>query len=129
MSGKSRKKTVLVVEDEIDVRIFASKVLEMEGYNVLKAGNAEDGLGLLKQNNVSLVLIDLRLPVLSGLWLLETIKGTPKISTVPVIILTASAEASQRERALGMGAVDYLVKPISAGGIRKAVARALRPQK
>lgn len=129
MSGKPRKKTVLVVEDEIDVRIFASKVLEMEGYNVLKVGNAEDGLGLLNQNNVALVLVDLRLPVLSGLWLLETIKSTPKISAIPVIILTASAEASQRERALGMGAVDYLVKPISAGGIRKAVARVLRPKK
>ena len=129
MSGKTRGKTVLVVEDEINVRIFASRVLEMEGYNVLKTGNAEDGLGLLNQNNVALVLLDLRLSVFSRLWLLETIKSTPKISAIPVIILTDSAEASQRERALGMGAVDYLVKPVGAGGIRKAVARVLRQNK
>lgn len=129
MSGRFAKKTVLVIEDETDVRKFASKVLQMEGYDVLEAGNAEDGLNLLKENNTSLVLVDLRLPGSNGLWLLETIRRTANMSMIPVIILTASAEASQREKALGLGATDYLVKPISAGGIRKAVARALRLKK
>jgi len=130
MPGKRNlQQVVLVVEDEVDVRKFASKVLEIEGYTVLQAGNAEDGLDLLKQHNVNLVLVDLRLPVNSGLWLLGEIKRTKEISSIPVVVLTASAEASQREKALGMGATDYLVKPISAAGIRKAVARVLRLKK
>ena len=129
MPAKRNLQVVLVVEDEIDVRRFASKVLEMEGYTVLQAGKAEDGLDLLKKHNVNLVLVDLRLPVNSGLWLLGEIKRTKETSSIPVVMLTASAEASQRERALGMGAVDYLVKPISAAGIRKAVARVLRSHK
>ncbi|MDO8636407.1 MAG: response regulator [Dehalococcoidia bacterium] len=129
MPGKRNLQVVLVVEDEIDVRKFASKVLEMEGYTVLQSGKAEDGLDLLKQHTVNLVLVDLRLPVNSGLWLLEEIKKTKETSSIPVVVLTASAEASQREKALGMGATDYLVKPISAAGIRKAVARVLRLKK
>ena len=129
MPGKRNLQVVLVVEDEIDVRKFASKVLEIEGYTVLQAGNAEDGLDLLKQHTVNLVLIDLRLPVNSGLWLLGEVKRTKETSSIPVVVLTASAEASQREKALGMGATDYLVKPISAAGIRKAVARVLRLKK
>ncbi len=129
MPGKSNLQVVLVVEDEIDVRKFASKVLEMEGYTVLQSGKAEDGLDLLKQHTVNLVLVDLRLPVNSGLWLLGEIRRTKEISSIPVVVLTASAEASQREKALGMGATDYLVNPISAAGIRKAVARVLRLKK
>ncbi|MBF8266111.1 MAG: sensory box/GGDEF family protein [Dehalococcoidia bacterium] len=129
MPGKRNLQVVLVVEDEIDVRKFASKVLEMEGYTVLQSGKAEDGLDLLKQHTVNLVLVDLRLPVNSGLWLLGEIKRTKETSSIPVVVLTASAEASQREKALGMGATDYLVKPISAAGIRKAVARVLRLKK
>ena len=119
-------KTVLVIEDEANVRNFASRVLELEGYHVLQAGDGEEGIRLVRENPISLVLLDLRLPKSNGWAVLEQIKSEPGLSAIPVIVFTASAGVSQRERALKMGADDYLVKPLSASRLRKAVARILQ---
>ncbi|MFC1934500.1 two-component system response regulator [Chloroflexota bacterium] len=125
MAEKSETKTVLIIEDEAEVRNFTSRVLELEGYHVLQAENSEQGMRLVRESQVSLVLLDLRLPGRDGWAVLEQIKSTPELSAIPVIVFTASAEVSQRERALSMGAADYLVKPLSAARLRKAVVRVL----
>ncbi len=121
-----KKKTVLIIEDEADVRNFASRVLELEGYRVLQAESGDEGLTLARENEVNLVLLDLRLHGIDGWAVLEQMKIEPALSTVLVIVFTASAGLPQRERALRMGAVDYLVKPLSAARLKKAVARTLR---
>ncbi len=125
MAKSGEVKTVLIIEDGADVRNFASRVLEMEGYRVLQSENGEEGIRLVKENPVSLVLLDLRLPGQDGWAVLTQIKNEPELLAIPVIVFTASAEVSQRERALGMGAADYLVKPLSAARLRKAVTRIL----
>ena len=71
------------------------------------------------------MLLDLKLPSNDGWLMLQQLKNDPKLSSIPVIVFTASAAASQRVLALAMGAVDYLVKPVSAASLRKAVVRAL----
>jgi len=116
-------KTVLIIEDEAEVRTFAARVLELEGYQVLQAEDGDTGLRLARENHFSLVLLDLRLPGLDGWGILQEMKNEAKLSAVPVIVFTASAGVSQRDRALGMGADDYLVKPLSAASLRQAVAR------
>jgi len=121
-------KTVLVVEDEADVRNFASRVLELEGYHVLQTENSEEGMRLARESQVALVLLDLRLPGSDGWAMLEQMKSEPGLSGIPVIVFTASAGISQRERALSIGAADYLVKPLSSARLRKAVARILQQQ-
>jgi len=118
-------KTVLVIEDEAEVLKFASRVLELEGYRVLQAGDGETGLRLVRGNQVALVLLDLRLPGRDGWAVLEQMKSESELLVIPVIVFTASAGVSQRERALSMGAVDYLVKPLSAVTLKGAVARIL----
>ncbi len=100
-------------------------MLELEGYHVLQAGDGEEGMRLVRESQVALVLLDLRLPGLDGWAVLEQIKSEPEVSAISVIVFTASAGVPQHERALSMGAADYLVKPLSAARLRKAVARIL----
>ena len=129
MVKKRKIETILIVEDEAEVRNFASRVLELEGYHILQAKDSEMGVMLVKEVPVSLVLLDLRLPEHNGWEVLEQIKSEPELSEVPVIVFTASAEASPRERAFEMGATDYLVKPLSAARLRETVARVLSREK
>ena len=126
MMRKGKTKTVLVIEDEADVLNFASRVLELEGYRVLQAEDGEEGLRLARQNQVALVLLDLRLPGIDGWAVLEQLKTELELSSIPVIVFTASVAASQRDRALAAGATHYMVKPLSAASLRTAIARILR---
>lgn len=128
MMKRNRKDIVLVIEDEVDVRKFASRVLTLEGFTVLETDNGEQGLKLVRKNKCALVLLDLRLPGRDGWFVLKKMKEDPALRDVPVIVFTASAGIPQRERALHMGAVDYLIKPLSAAAIRDSVARAVKPQ-
>ena len=121
-------KTVLIIEDETEVRNFASRVLELEGYRVLQAEDGDAGLRLARENQVAVVLLDLRLPGYDGWTVLEQMKREPELSAIPVIVFTASARITQRAKAIRMGAADYLIKPLSAARLRKAVARILRQE-
>ncbi|RLC95556.1 MAG: response regulator [Chloroflexi bacterium] len=124
--GKRRlARRVLVVEDEADVRRFACRVLELEGYSVLEAVDGDEALRLAVEEQPSLVLLDLRLPKRDGWSVLEEMRRNPVLTSIPVIVFSASAGAPHRQRALGMGAVDYLVKPLSADDLRKAVGRVM----
>ncbi len=126
MAKKREAKAILIIEDEADIRSFVSRVLELEGYCTFKAKNSNEGIKMVREIPVALVLLDLFLPGYNGWSVLAEMKSEPALSAIPVAVFTASAEISQREKALGMGAVDYLVKPISAAGLRKTVARILR---
>ena len=126
MTKMLKDKTVLIIEDDADIRTFACRVLELEGYHVLQAETGAEGLRLVRGNKVNLVLLDLRLPGDSGWVILEQIKSDPEISAIPVIVFTASYGIPQKKRALAMGAADYLVKPLSATVLKNAVARVLR---
>ena len=123
MPKKSTPKTVLVLEDDIDLRKFAAWMLESEGFQVIQEADGEAGLELLRQRQVDLLLLDIKLPSRDGWSILEEMKNTPKLSMVPVIIFTASADISNRDRALKMGAADYLIKPIGAEFLKESVKR------
>ena len=129
MVKQYKRKTILVIEDEPEDRNFASQVLGLEGYRVLQAGDGEEGMRLVRESRVSLVLLDLRLPGHDGWAVLEQIRSEPELSAIPVIVFTASAGVLQRERALSMGAADYLVKPLSAATLKEAVARVLQQER
>ena len=125
MSKKLKGNTILIVEDDIDIQLFVSEVLELEGYHVLRTGTGTEGLKLLQNNNIGLLLLDLRLPDMSGWGILEHVKNEPETSVIPVVLFTASVGVPQRERALSMGAAEYLEKPLSAADLRDTVAHVL----
>jgi DNA-binding response OmpR family regulator len=115
MSGKRRTRTILVIEDEADIQNFISRTLELEGFVVCRTRDGASGLKIIRNDHFSLVLLDLRLPPGPDGWaILRELKRDPGLSIIPVVVLTASAEAAQRRRTLRMGAASYLVKPISA---------------
>jgi CheY-like chemotaxis protein len=121
---KTRKvKTVLVIEDEADIRRFARRLLELEDYHVLEAANGDEGLRLIKETkDLSMVLLDLRLPGRDGWVVMDEMKKDPKLSKIPVVVFSASAAEWQRKKALSKGAIGYLVKPLDAASLKQAVA-------
>ncbi len=129
MAKKDEAKTVLCVDDETDILVFACRVFELEGYRCLQAATGDEAFRAIKNHEVDLVVLDLRLAENDGWSIMEQIKSNPETSAIPVIICTASFGEPQRERALNMGAADYLVKPLSAAALRDAVARALSKKK
>ena len=126
MTKKHEARTILVIEDEIGVQNFVSRVLELEGFHVLRAGDGDAGIRMAAENPVALVVLDLRLPGRDGWSVLEELRSQTALSAIPVVVLTALAGAVSRQQALGKGSADYLVKPLSAAHLRKTVARILR---
>jgi DNA-binding response OmpR family regulator len=125
MAKKRKSKTVLIIEDEADIQNFVSRVLELEGYQTLQANDGEKGMEIIRENPVALVLLDLRLPGRDGWSILTEIRQDIELSKIPVIVITAVADAPQRKRTLHMGADKYLVKPLSAHSLAKNIASVL----
>ncbi len=126
MAKTQKSKTILIVDDEAEVRNVVARVCELEDYHVLQAEDGDTGLRLVRENQVALVLLDLRLPGYDGWVLLAQMKSEPEFSSIPVVLFTASAHITDREKAIQMGAADYLIKPLSAASLKKAIARILR---
>lgn len=101
--------TVLVVEDERDIRDIVRRYLEREGYSVLTAATGAEGLRLLSDGAPDLLLLDLGLPDIDGL---DVLQEATRIG-VPVIALTARSSVDDRIRGLERGADDYVTKPFS----------------
>ena len=125
MAKRRKAKKVLIIEDEANIQNFASRVLELEGYQVLKASDGERGMEIIRENTVALVLLDLRLPGRDGWSVLHEIRHDTELSRIPVIVITAVAESVQRKKTLRMGAASYLIKPMSAHSLAKTVTNVL----
>ena len=121
--------TVLVIEDDRDIRDFVSRVLELDGYRVLQAEDAATGLRLARESQVSLIVLDLRLPRRDGWHFLERRGKEPKLLAVPTVVFTASAGVSQREKALRMGATEYLIKPLSTERLKACIDRIVQSRR
>jgi DNA-binding response OmpR family regulator len=101
-------RTVLVVEDETEIRELLRRYLEREGLSVLTASTGAEALRRVEEDRPDLVLLDLGLPDIDGTEVLATTAGT-----VPVLVLTARSRFDDRVAGLRMGADDYVVKPFS----------------
>jgi len=119
-------KTVLIVDDDASIRDFASRAFELEGYHVLQAEDGDEGLRLASTSQVALVLLDLVMPRCDGWSVMSQMKSEPALSAIPIIVFSGSAAVSQREKALSMGAADYLVKPLDVASLMEAAARILK---
>lgn len=116
-------KIVLVVDDEASIVKVVKSYLEKNGYSVLEAYTGQDALAAFGSNNVSLVILDLMLPDLTGEELCATIR---KKSRVPIIMLTAKVTEEDILQGLGIGADDYLTKPFSPRELMARVAALIR---
>jgi two-component system KDP operon response regulator KdpE len=108
---------ILVVDDEAPIRRFLRVALEGEGYGVIDAGTAREGLAMAAREAPALVVLDLGLPDADGLSVLRDLRGW---SPVPVLILSVRAGEGDKVEALDAGAQDYVVKPF---GVKEFLAR------
>jgi DNA-binding response OmpR family regulator len=116
--ASSSPREVLVVEDEPQMRALLTDNLEFEGYHVTAVESGEQALEALGQRSVSLVLVDVMLPGMSGFNLCEQLRD--RGTRVPIIILTARTHEQDRIRGLDLGADDYVSKPFR---VRELLAR------
>lgn len=124
------KPYVLVVEDETALLTLLRYNLEHEGFEVGEAIDGEEALLMIEERIPDLVLLDWMLPTLSGMEVCRQIRRNTEAGNLPVIMLTARGEESDRVRGLDCGADDYVVKPFSPNELMariRAVLRRLRP--
>ncbi len=106
-------RTVLVVEDEADILMLEKLILELSDYLKLEAATAEDALKVIEREVPDAVLLDLRLPGMDGWELLDVLKEKGLLPGLPVVLVTADAAPSTKERAIEAGCRAYLSKPFS----------------
>jgi DNA-binding response OmpR family regulator len=117
------KKTVLIVDDEESSRVLLREILLEGGFDVLEAADGLMALGLLEKRAVSLLITDRAMPGLGGLELLTKLRD--KKIMVPALMVSAYGEESFWGQAIGLGAVDYLLKPFNPEDVLKAAQKAL----
>lgn len=105
-------KTILYVEDNFHNRRLVRKILESKGYVLIEAEDGIAGLEMIHRIQPPLVLMDIGLPGMDGLAVTALVKGEEQLRHIPIIAITASAMAGDRERFLAAGCDDYLSKPI-----------------
>ena len=115
--------TVLVVDDEKSLRDFVRRNLEVRQFDVLVASNGLEALAHFQNHPVDLVILDVMMPYMDGL---ETIRRIRQQSLVPIIVLSALGEESDKVQALNLGADDYLTKPFGVSELLARVHAVLR---
>ena len=117
------KQTILVVDDDREIVRVIAKLLELEGYQILKAYDGVEALEMLEKHTVHLILLDVMMPRMNGLSAVMKIRETQNI---PIIIMSAKTEESDKIIGLSMGADDYVSKPFSTEELVARVKAQLR---
>ncbi|MFT7617815.1 MAG: two-component system alkaline phosphatase synthesis response regulator PhoP [Planctomycetota bacterium] len=120
------KKSVLVVEDEIDILEVLVYNLEMAGYRCYKSLDGEGGLALAREKNPDLILLDLMLPGMSGSEICSQLRQDSLTRDIPIIMVTAKSEEADAVIGLGIGADDYVTKPFRPKELMARIAAVLR---
>jgi len=125
--GRVSVATILVVDDEPDIRQLVQLNLELDGHRVLTAANGNEALAVLEGEIPDVMLLDLNMPELDGWAVLQRIKdaGDTDVSRIPVLMLTAYDTADSRVRGGIEGAIRYLTKPFSPNALRDEIREAL----
>ncbi|UCC61640.1 MAG: response regulator [Anaerolineae bacterium] len=118
-------KTILIVDDMLTLRQSARIILERQGYVVTEAGDGQEALQKIAESPPDLVLLDLMMPTMSGLDVLEHIEADEALQGFPIIVLTAVADRREMRRFIEMGVTDYLLKPFTPTALLSQVRRAL----
>ena len=117
---------ILIVEDEEPLTVLLRYNLEREGYEVDTIARGDDADTRLRERTPDLVVLDWMLPGLSGIELCRRLRARPETRSLPIIMLTARGEESERIRGLATGADDYIVKPFSVPELIARVRALLR---
>lgn len=110
MGTNKEKYTIVLAEDELFLSRTYENKLTLEGYTIILAHDGEEAIEHIRRSTPDLVLLDLIMPKKNGFEVLETIKQDEQIKHIPVIITSNLGQDSDIEKAMGLGAVDYIIK-------------------
>ncbi len=120
------RKNILLVDDSLSVRKFASLILEQNGYRVLTAPNGLEALSIIDENRVDLIITDLEMPVMHGYELLGELKRRGLTDVIPAVVLTSRRSEKHREKATLLGAKGYITKPFEESTLVQGVSKHLK---
>ena len=121
-------KTVLLVDDDDTFLLAIGVRLKSMGYSVCTAKDAVNAISAVRKNNPDIVILDVSLPAGDGFLVAERLRNLSGSAATPIVFVTASLKAHLRERAMKLGAVEFLQKPFSAMTLADAIESALSPK-
>jgi len=104
---------ILIAEDEPDIRELIAFTLSFAGHEVISGSNGEEAVQLARQNIPDLVILDVRMPRMTGYEACQQIKNDADLNHIPVIFLSAKGQEAEMQAGLDAGCVEYIVKPFS----------------
>ena len=120
---------VVIAEDEPDIRDLIKFTLQFAGYEVFAGGNGEEGYELAKREKPDIVMMDVRMPKMTGYEACKLIKAEPKTAHIPVVFLSAKGQEAEVQTGLAVGATEYLLKPFELTQLTEKVAEILTRKK
>jgi two-component system chemotaxis response regulator CheY len=119
-------KTVLIVDDSASLRRQVKHTLEGAEFDVLEAEDGERGLAAAREGAVDLMIIDINMPIMSGLEMISKVRALPQHKTTPIFVLTTESGASEARRGKALGATAWIVKPVESEVLVKAIRAVLK---
>jgi DNA-binding response OmpR family regulator len=121
----SPEKTVLIIEDEADAAELFAEMMRVSGFRVLKTTSSTPALSLIATEKPDIVILDIMMPEVSGLDILQEMRRDPALTGVPVILVSAKSMPADIRHGMEAGASTYLTKPVGFLELKEAVERAL----
>ncbi|MGQ9832492.1 MAG: response regulator transcription factor [Candidatus Villigracilaceae bacterium] len=112
---------ILIAEDEPDIRELVAFTLRFGGYEVVTASNGEEAVQLARRENPDLILLDVRMPRMTGYDACREIKADPNLKTTPVVFLSAKGQENEIQAGIEAGAEEYLLKPFAPDQLTQRV--------
>ncbi|MBS1779219.1 MAG: response regulator [Bacteroidetes bacterium] len=119
-------KTILLIEDNEEIRENAAEILSLGDYNVLTAADGKDGVAIAQKEKPDVIICDIMMPVLDGYGVIQLLQKNPATQNIPFIFLTAKAERAEMRKGMELGADDYITKPFTGTELLTAVESRLK---
>lgn len=116
---------ILVAEDDRDIRELIAFTLEFAGFEVVSASNGVETVELATREHPDLILMDVRMPLMTGYQACEALKQIPETQNTPVVFLSAKGQESEIQEGMGVGAVRYILKPLAPDDLVAQVKQVL----
>jgi CRP/FNR family transcriptional regulator, cyclic AMP receptor protein len=119
-------KTVLIIEDNPEIRENTSEILALANFRVITANNGKEGIAVARIDRPEIILCDIMMPEMDGYSVIKQIKNDPVTAVIPFIYVTARAEKREMKMALDMGADGYVTKPFDAKQLIDAIDKVIK---
>ena len=121
----STLRTVLIIEDEEDAAELFAEMMRVSGFRVLKTSNSAPALDMMTAEKPDVVILDIMMPDISGLDVLQQMRSDPHLANIPVVVVSAKSMPADIKKGMEAGASTYLTKPVGFLDLKEAVERAL----